>query len=484
MPDGQTLGRPKQHRLLAELSPVGIFRTDAQGECRYVNPQLCRLTGLSARQARGKGWASSVHPADLDRVWKLWQDSVREGTPLHSEHRLRRPDGTEGWVLCQAVPTHDQSGAVVGFVGTVTDITRQKQAEDELRRSEQRYHALAECAGVGISHLTLEGSTLYLNTALRSMLELDQDEDVQGLHFTQFFTPDSSVRIAAELRNRVSGRVSSYPAQLMGRHGTRRDVMISGAPVRGPDGQIESAIGTIIDITDRLRAEEAARQARNELETRVVERTADLERAAESNKRLLLEVDHRVRNNLAGLLSVLALTRANARDVESFGEAIEGRLVAIAQVHEALAATGWRAVGLRPMLESLLGALRRTCRHSSELLLGGPEVNLSSRQALPLMMVVQEWFTNSCKYGALSVAGGLVRIEWQLEVAHGPAQVEFRWSEIGGPRVEQPVRPSLGTDLVRAFITRELRGECHINYPPAGADHVVRFPAESPANAP
>ena len=614
--------RTGDYRSLTELSTVGIFRTDPDGMCRYVSRRWCEFTGLSSKEAKGIGWVQALHPDDRQRVIEEWMAAVRSRSTYQCEYRLCRSDGTVIWTLAQAVPEFDADGELRGYVGTLTDVSRQKKAEEDLRRSEQRYMALAECAGVGITHLALDGTTLYLNPAMQQMLELEPGEDVRRLRYEQFFTPESCLLIRRGLVSRSSGVRSNYEAQLVGRRGTRRTVVISGAPVLGPDGQVESAIGTVIDITARRQAEEAVAQARDDLEVRVRQRTAELERAnrslaqqvserrkaetslmqkaseleavfrafpdlyfrlsrdgrilgyyagraydlyappeaflgkrlsevlpaeasrqfetalrelaeteslvsieyalpkaeddrwfearlvplledqvavvvreiserhraenalrdserhhreaAEYNKRLVLEVDHRVRNNLAGLLSVVSLTRAKSSSVDTFADAIEGRLLAMSRVHDVLAATGWRRVELGELTRSLLDALKALSRHRATLEVNGPRVLLSPAQTLPLMMVVQEWFTNSCKYGALSVPAGRLRIAWELDCLS--ASIRFRWTEFGGPPIEAPVTPSLGTDLVESFATRELRGEFRPGYPPSGADHVLVIP--------
>ena len=620
--------RRTRYRSLTEMSAVGTFQTDAQGKCLYVSRRWCEFTGISRSEARADGWARVLHPEDRDRIIEEWIAAVRDCSTFQSEYRLCARDGKVIWVLGQAVPEIGRDGVLCGYIGSITDITRQKTAEEELRRSEQRYQALADCAGVGISHLALDGSTVYLNPAMRAMLEVEPDEDVTRLRYEQFFTAESSQRIGRGLGARANGLVSSYQAELVGRHGTRRTVVISGAPIPGSDGCVEGAIGTVIDISDQHRAEQALQQAHDELEVRVQQRTAELERAnrslaqqvserrkaetslmqkaseleavfrafpdlyfrlaadgrilghyaghaydlysppeqflgkrmtdvlpepaarivetglrkafatdalvsieyslptpegeqwfdgrlvplleaqvamlvreisqrkraedalreserhhrdaAEYNKRLVLEVDHRVRNNLAGLLSLVSLTRANAKSVNAFADAIEGRLLAMSRVHDVLAATGWRAVDLGELTRSLLDALRALSRHRTTLIVKGPNVLLSPRQILPLMMVVQEWFTNSCKYGALSVSDGWLDIHWEVEqAATMPPSIRFRWIESGGPAIDAAVNPSLGTDLIRSFVTRELRGEFLPSYPPTGADHAIVFPIDA-----
>jgi two-component sensor histidine kinase len=212
--------------------------------------------------------------------------------------------------------------------------------------------------------------------------------------------------------------------------------------------------------------------------------------AAEFNRRLVLEVDHRVRNNLAGLLSLVSAMRDKARDVPSFASAIEGRLMAMVHVHQLLADTGWRAVDLGTLVTTLLAAVERLGPHEVAVEVDGPPVAASPRQALPLSMILLEWFTNSSKYGAHSVPTGTVRIEWSLVEGRkrkgGAAMVRLRWKESGGPRVrEREPAGSLGTELVRGFATLELRGTYEPRYPAGGAEYILEFPVqELPQSAP
>jgi PAS domain S-box-containing protein len=174
------------------------------------------------------------------------------------------------WVVGQVVPlrsegTADAPGHVTGYLGTLTDITETKRAEEELRRSEQRYQALSENSAVGIWQVTPAGGTRYINPTMRAMLELGPDEDLTRIDFYDFFTPESLDTMRGEHVKRADGMASSYEVELVGRRGGRRNVVISGAPLVGADGQVESLIGTFTDITERRRAEEALRASERSL---------------------------------------------------------------------------------------------------------------------------------------------------------------------------------------------------------------------------
>lgn len=118
---------------LTTVSPVGIFRTDAAGQCLFVNHRWCEIGGTSAEAVREAGWAAAIHPDDHARVVAEWNAAVRIGAAFRAEYRLQRPDGHSTWVLGQGVPMGDFDGGVGGYLGTITDITDQKRTEHALR---------------------------------------------------------------------------------------------------------------------------------------------------------------------------------------------------------------------------------------------------------------------------------------------------------------------------------------------------------------
>jgi len=120
---------------LAQVSPVGIFRTDSQGDCAYVNKRWCEIAGISFEQALGRGWAQAIHPEDRDRVFAEWYKCAEENRPFQSEYRFQRSDGVTTWIMGQAMVEPKAEGGVAGYVGAITDITERKGMEEELRKS-------------------------------------------------------------------------------------------------------------------------------------------------------------------------------------------------------------------------------------------------------------------------------------------------------------------------------------------------------------
>ncbi len=121
----------RKYRVLTEISPAGVFRTDAGGRTTYVNDRWCEISGLPADEALGDGWLDAVHPDDRQWLIAGWHEAVATDALSTAEYRLLRPDGAVAWVMGQAAPEVDEEGRVVGYVGTITDLTERVQAESQ-----------------------------------------------------------------------------------------------------------------------------------------------------------------------------------------------------------------------------------------------------------------------------------------------------------------------------------------------------------------
>jgi PAS domain S-box-containing protein len=143
---------------LARISPVGIFRTDADGHCIYVNPRWCEIADLSADDARGRGWARALHPDDRDRIAGEWDGAASGRAPFRSEYRFVRSDGVTTWVLGQATAERASDGTVIGYVGTITDIDERKRAEQRQATQFAVTRVLAESTSLGEAGLPLLGA--------------------------------------------------------------------------------------------------------------------------------------------------------------------------------------------------------------------------------------------------------------------------------------------------------------------------------------
>jgi PAS domain S-box-containing protein len=120
---------------LVGSSPVGVFLTDADGATVYVNPQWCVISGMNEFEALGWGWLNALHPNDRRPAGHGWKLATDQKTSSYTSYRFLHKDGTVRWVLGQAIPERDDDGKLLGYVGTITDITEIKNYEEELNIS-------------------------------------------------------------------------------------------------------------------------------------------------------------------------------------------------------------------------------------------------------------------------------------------------------------------------------------------------------------
>ncbi len=131
------------------------------------------------------------------------------------------------------------------------------------------FRALAERSAVGVWQISVSGHTVYLNPAMCAMLEIAGPDELDGVPYHRFFAPESRETVAREHRKRFAGETSQYEIEIVGSRGTRRQVLVSGAPLLAPDGRLEGYIGTFTDISQRKKVEEALRRSEAKYRTLV-----------------------------------------------------------------------------------------------------------------------------------------------------------------------------------------------------------------------
>ncbi len=251
----------ERFRVLAQHAPVGIFQTNAAGECCFVNEPWCRMAAMKDADALGHGWIAAVHPDDRRRVSGEWQARASAGEPFACEHRFLRPDGVVMWLQASAVAMRDANGAVAGHIGTVVDITERKLAEFALRESEKRFRIVASRAPVGIFMADPNGDTVFVNASWCSLAGL-APEEAHGRGWVDAIHPDDRERVLADWGTAVPSGVSSKAEfRFLRRDGTITWVNGTAVPLRDTNGRLTGYIGTVADFTERKQAEIAMRES-------------------------------------------------------------------------------------------------------------------------------------------------------------------------------------------------------------------------------
>lgn len=159
-------------RALAGSAPVGIFRTDHDGRCVYVNDRWCEIYGQSRQEALGDGWTRTIHSEDHDWVFDAWNQAVDRSLDFDEEFRVHRPDGRAVWVHARATEvTHGSAG--LGHVGTVEDITERREIESARREAEALFRTTFESSPIGMALVTAAGAIVVANVALAEVTGYD-----------------------------------------------------------------------------------------------------------------------------------------------------------------------------------------------------------------------------------------------------------------------------------------------------------------------
>ena len=181
-----------RYRTLTSNAPVGIFQTDAEGKTIYVNETWMKFTGLSFNEAMGDRWMVALHPDDKEKQIKQWQDKSQNGLESSSEFRLVDKKGNIRWVIGKATPLFDDNHQVTGYIGTMSDITKGKKAEEKIQKSEEQYRDLVENITDLICTHDLDGRVLSVNSAAEELMGHKFNPN-ENLNIKDLLAPDKKV---------------------------------------------------------------------------------------------------------------------------------------------------------------------------------------------------------------------------------------------------------------------------------------------------
>lgn len=229
-------------------------------------------------------------------------------------------------------------------------------------------------------------------------------------------------------------------------------------------GILRAKVKVFVDLYRKTR--ELARM-NDELESRVSERTAELEAAIAQQHLLAREVDHRARNALAVIQSIVSMMPQTPN--ASVAKVIEGRIRAMARAHTLLSETRWEGADLTRLVNEELEPYRANER----IRVSGPAVAIRPTVAQNFALAVHELATNAAKYGALSARNGALNVTWSLD----DKTLTLLWTETGGPPARKPERMGFGTRVIEASIKQQLGGNIVKEWHPGGLRATVTIPS-------
>ncbi len=334
----------------------------------------------------------------------------------------------------------------------VAERTAELEASNvRLQESEQQLRLATEAAEIGLWDVNIVSDTLYWPARVKAMFGISPDVPVSMADFYEGLHPDDKQATTAALAAACDPEKRAlYDAEYrtVGKEdGIVRWIEAKGRGIFDADGKCVRVVGTAIDITKRKEAE-----GRQDL--------------------LAREVDHRARNALAVVQSIIRLTRALS--IEDYVTAVDGRIKALARAHALLSDARWHGADLGALVGEELAPYRAS---SDKVQIGGPNVSLQPHMAQGLALALHELATNAAKHGSLSSITGKVSLTWQLR----PDFLLLQWIESGGPPIGAPSSRSFGLKVIRASIEDQLRGEARFDWEREGMRCTISIPRSETA---
>jgi two-component system cell cycle sensor histidine kinase/response regulator CckA len=247
----------KRYQTLTEVSPVGIFYADPRARCIYVNDRWCEIAGLSPEEASGTGWVRALHADDRERVLDEWRRASEESRSFTAEYRLERPNGEVAWVFAQGVAEKANDGSVAGYVGTITDITELRRAQEGL----SRLASIVESSDDAILSSALDGRITSWNSGAEKTYGYCPSEAI-GRSISFLIPPDRPDDTLSILTNITRPEsIRNYEVLHLRRDGKRINVSLTVSPIRDQAGSLIGASLIARDVTSSHQLQEELRQA-------------------------------------------------------------------------------------------------------------------------------------------------------------------------------------------------------------------------------
>lgn len=405
----QVIGRQEQrfHQILDAL-PVAVYTTDAGGTITYYNQAAGALAGREPKIGQDK-WCVTFRlftpeGEELPHDQCPMAIALKENSPVRDVEAIaQRPDGSLFPFMPFPTPLRNERGELTGAVNMLLDLTDRKRGED----AAQHLSAIVESSFDAIISKDLEGFIRTWNKGAERLFGYTSEEAV-GHHITMLFPPehvDEEPMILDRIRR--GERVESFETVRRRKDGTEIPVSLTISPVRDATGRIVGASKIARDIT-------AAKESEQRIRT------------------LMREVNHRVKNQYAVILSMIRETNKRSESPDVFEKRVRERIMALSRSHDLLVSADWKGATVADLILDQVKPFGR----EDAISLHGPLLVLTPNAVQYLGIAFHELCTNSAKYGVLSGHRGSITLTWEVTDLDGVRTFHLEWTEKDGPEVK------------------------------------------------
>jgi PAS domain S-box-containing protein len=459
---------------------------------------------------------AAIHPDDRERHESAVALALATRDVLDIEYRVLWPNGSEHWLRVRGRASYDAQGRPVRMAGTSFDITRRKQLDESLIEETKTLEILNRVGEALNRNLELEHIVQAVTDAATQLSgaqfgaffhNVINDKGESYLLYTLSGAPRSAFEQFPMPRNTAvfdptfqgSGVIRSDDIRKDSRYGKNEPhfgmpkghlpvVSYLAVPVVSHRGEVlgglffgHKDVGVFTPRAERIVVGIAAqaaiamdnarllKQAQNEI--------AERRRAERHQQLLLAELNHRVKNTLAVVMSIATNTLRHSRSPEVFRNSFEARILALAEAHDMLSESNWEGASIDVLIDRALKPYRGASepRYTIE---GDRDIRIAPKQAVGLVIAVNELATNAVKYGSLSKPEGRVAIAARRD----SGKLRITWEESGGPPVRQPTRQGFGSRLIKG-LSQDLAGEVTMKYERDGLKCVFEIPSNEEATS-
>lgn len=437
-------GGDDSYRAIMEAMDTGAIALDAQERLLYANAAFCTLFGCAATDLEQNGLFIHLDPAST----KVVRNTIAQAeNGRHQMQFVQAHKGRTRHLVVTAAPLPLAFGT--GSALTFTDVTARVEAQ-AAEESARIGRAVMASANEAVIVCDRQGRVINANAAVSVIADVDpvgrMFEDAFPLDFpigSAVMHPDELIAIAND-GNAIKGLEASALFT-----NPPKDLLVSVAPLRLAGEAIGGSVITLIDLTAR----------------KGIEKRQSL---------LMRELDHRVKNTLAMVLSISSRTIAGSSDLADFRQRFTSRIQALAATHNLLADASWTGLDLAALIQTELAPYVSSA--GPRLVMRDMDRPVSPDVGIAFGLVVHELATNAVKYGALSQDSGTITVAGRM--LDGKL-FEVVWTESGGPPVTQPTKQGFGQTLIARSLKRGEGTGATVDFAPGGVICRLVFPVEA-----